>query len=82
MGNKGCYVINNNPRTTESRWWRTASSPTSIHDQHNLQSFNTIVAKLFEKFNPVPDMPILGSSDSTANKDMMSKILTNDDTIF
>ena len=24
-------------------------------------------------FNPLPDMPILGSSNSAANKDMMSK---------
>ena len=31
--------------------------------------------------NLLPDMPILGSSNSTANKDMMSKILTNGDTI-
>ena len=27
-------------------------------------------------FNPLPDMPILGSSNSEANKDMMSKIWT------
>ena len=33
-------------------------------------------------FNALPDMPILGSSNSAANKDMMSKILTNGDTIF
>ena len=32
--------------------------------------------------NPLPHMPILGSSNSAANKDMMSKILTNGDTIF
>ena len=31
---------------------------------------------------PLPDMPILGSSDSAANKDMMSKIWTNIDTII
>ena len=31
---------------------------------------------------PVPDMPILGSSNSAANKDIMSKIWTNVDTIF
>ena len=31
--------------------------------------------------NPLPHMPILGSSNSTANKDMMSKIWTNGDTI-
>ena len=29
--------------------------------------------------NPLPDMPILGSSNSAANKDMMSKIWTNRD---
>ena len=32
--------------------------------------------------NPLPDRPILGSSNSTANKDMMSKILTNGDTVI
>ena len=32
--------------------------------------------------NYLPHMPILGSSNSVANKDMMSKILTNGDTIF
>ena len=32
--------------------------------------------------NPLPDMPILGSSNPTANKDMMSKIWTNRDTVI
>ena len=32
--------------------------------------------------NPLPHMPILGSSNSAANTDIMSKILTNGDTIF
>ena len=32
--------------------------------------------------NPLPDKPILGSSNSAANKDVVSKILTNGDTIF
>ena len=32
--------------------------------------------------NPLPHMPIFCSSNSAANKDMMSKILTNGDTIF
>ena len=32
--------------------------------------------------NPLPHMPILGSSNSAANKDMMSRILTIGDTIF
>ena len=33
-------------------------------------------------FNPLHHMPILGSSNSAANKDMMSKIWTNGDTII
>ena len=33
-------------------------------------------------FNSVPDMPILCSSNSTANKDMMSKIWTNGDIVI
>ena len=33
-------------------------------------------------FNPLPDMPILGSSNAAANKDMMSKIWTNGDSII
>ena len=33
-------------------------------------------------FNPLSDMSILGSSNSTANKDMMSKIRTNEDTVI
>ena len=30
----------------------------------------------------LPHMPILGSSNSAANKDVISKILTNGDTVF
>ena len=33
-------------------------------------------------FNPSPDTPILGSFNSAANKNMMSKIWTNGDTII
>ena len=33
-------------------------------------------------FNTLPDMSILGSSNSAAAKDMMSKIWTNGDRIF
>ena len=33
-------------------------------------------------FNHLPHMPILGSSNSAANKDMMSKIWTHGDTII
>ena len=32
--------------------------------------------------NPLPDMQILGSPNSTANRDMMSEILTNGDTFI
>ena len=32
--------------------------------------------------NPLPDLPILGFSNSAANKDMMSKIWTNGYTII
>ena len=32
--------------------------------------------------NPLPDAPILGSTSSAANKDVMSKIWTNGDTII
>ena len=33
-------------------------------------------------YNPLPHMPILGSSNSAANEDMMSKIMTNWDTFL
>ena len=33
-------------------------------------------------YNPLPHMPIFGSSNSAANKDMMSKMLKSGDTIF
>ena len=33
-------------------------------------------------FNPLLHLPILGSSNSAANEDMMSNIWTNEDTIF
>ena len=32
--------------------------------------------------NPLPDMQILGSSNSVANKDTMSELWTNGDTII
>ena len=35
-----------------------------------------------KNFNPVPHMAILGSSNSVANTDMMSKIWTKGDTII
>ena len=38
-------------------------------------------AKWKDHVNPVPHMPISNASNSAANKNMMSKILTNGDTI-
>ena len=39
-------------------------------------------AACFSVVNPLSDMPILGSLNSAASKDMMSKIWTNGDTII
>ena len=36
----------------------------------------------WKRFNPLPDMPILGSSSSAVNKDMMARIWMNGDTII
>ena len=40
------------------------------------------VCDLAECLNPLPHMPILGSSTTAASKDMLSNILTNRDIIF
>ena len=40
------------------------------------------VVTVWYRVNPLPDIPILGSSNSAANKDMMSKIWTNGDTTY
>ena len=45
-------------------------------------TFELPIATLNVFINPSPHMPILGSCNSAASKDMMSKILTNEDTIF
>ena len=41
-----------------------------------------ICAHLLKLFNPLSDLPILGASNSAINKDMMSKIWKNGDTII
>ena len=46
------------------------------NDSSNFEVFGS------KNINPLPDMPILGFSNSAANKDMMSKILTNRDTVI
>ena len=45
-----------------------------------LQKQRYIISKC--AINPFPDMPILGSSNSAAEKDTMSKIWTSGDTII
>ena len=47
-------------------------------------TLNSILTLYYLKLclNPLPDMPILGSSNSMANKDMKSKIKTNGDTVI
>ena len=44
--------------------------------------FSTPPKKRWSQSNLLPDMPNLGSSNSAANKDMMSKIWTNGDSII
>ena len=39
-------------------------------------------SKVTANVNPLPHIPILGSLNSTANKDMMAKIWTQGDTII
>ena len=54
-------------------------------DKYKVTLANTEQKKNLLKFlplNPSPHMPILGSSNSATNKDIMSIILTNGDTIF
>ena len=52
-----------------------------------LQLFQNLIPSYFpvcllRTINPLPHMPILGSSNSTLNKDMMAKIWTNGDTVI
>ena len=46
-----------------------------------VSALNFDSSKFFIFFNPLPDIPILDSSNSEANKDMMPKIWTNGDTV-
>ena len=58
-------------------WWPVLHVYTVL----NLRLIDQITLSVMG-FNPLPDMPILGSSNSTANKDMMSNVWTNGDTII
>ena len=53
-----------------------ACLPSPINPLPKRQNFGQI------QIDPLPHMPILDSSNSAANKDMMSEILTDMDTIF
>ena len=68
-----------------------------LYDYYDPRKYNSILLRLetclakrlrdkriipIVRFNPLPDMPILGFSNSVTNKDMMSKIWTDGDTII
>ena len=57
-------------------YWRT------FHHFHQNWSCHLHALWFMKSFNPLPHMPILGSFNSAANKDMMSKLLTNGDSVF
>ena len=44
------------------------------HETMHLQVLMAMLGSVSCLINPLSDMPILGSSNSTANKDMISKI--------
>ena len=48
-----------------------------IHDDFHIRRWYYLYL-----YNPLPRMPILGCSNSTVNKDMMSKIWTSGDVII
>ena len=47
-----------------------------------LSVWTSLKCVIWKRVNPFPDMQILGSSNSAANKDMMPKIWTNGDSII
>ena len=48
----------------------------------NRENVTSIFSFSQNVFNPLPDMPILGSSDSTSDKDTMSEIWTDGDIVI
>ena len=54
----------------------------SLFHYISIVAHNKVKACLRSELKPLPDMPILGSSNSAANKDMMSRIWTNWDAII
>ena len=62
-----------------------ASYPGRLYERAQYFEWSSNVKTLLSwtgLFNPLPDTPILGSCNSAANKDLMSKIWTNGDTII
>ena len=53
----------------------------AINQQHHI-GFKRLEINSLGLFNASPNMPVLSSSNSAANKDMMSKIWTNGNTII
>ena len=62
-------------QTPQTLWQRTY---TSIITRPN---FDHTFGETGKGISPLPDMPILGSSNSAANKDMIPKIWTNGNTV-
>ena len=53
-----------------------------IHISYPFTKSSSVLATLEKKVNPLPDMPIFGSSNSAEIKDLMSKIWKNGDIII
>ena len=58
--------------------------PMDEFEEDEIQEFLDKMKKGMSEFlvNPLPNMSILGTSNSEANKDMISKIWTNGDTFI
>ena len=71
------------PRTDDSYCYRIHSSLTAVHyfDDGCVEK-QPVALKEYCAVNLLPDVPTLGSSNSTVNKYMTSKIWTNGDTII
>ena len=57
------------------RWYPIANM--TIQHRMRVYDYYEPGMAFLTSFNPLPRMPILGSSNSAANKDMMSKIRAN-----
>ena len=68
------YETPTNPTHHSSPW-------PALAECHSYVDFNVWFPHILN-FNPLPDVPILGSSNSAANKDMMSKTWTKGDTVI